>query len=55
MTEAYSILSTRKKASLEYRASPHIDALDHVKLNHSFGYASEMFVTNAKYTFNGCF
>lgn len=55
MTEAYFILSTRKKASLEYRASPHIDALDHVKLNHSFGYASEMFVTNAKYTFNGCF
>lgn len=55
MTEAYSILSTREKASLEYRASPHIDALDHVKLNHSFGYASEMFVTNAKYTFNGCF
>ena len=55
MTEAYSILSTRKKASLEYRASPHIDALDHVKLNHIFGYASEMFVTNAKYTFNGCF
>lgn len=55
MTEAYSILSTRKKASLEYRASPHIDALDHVKLNHSFGYASEMFVTNAKCTFNGCF
>lgn len=55
MTEAYSILSTRKKASLEYRASPHIDALDHVKLNHSFGYASEMFVTNAKYTFKGCF
>jgi len=55
MTEAYSILSTRKKASLEYRASPHIDALDHVKLNHSFGYASEMFVTNAKYIFNGCF
>lgn len=55
MTEAYFILSTRKKASLEYRASPHIDALDHVKLNHSFGYASEMFVTNVKYTFNGCF
>lgn len=55
MTEAYSILSTRKKASLEYRASPHIDALDHVKINHSFGYASEMFVTNAKYTFKGCF
>ena len=55
MTEAYSILSTRKKASLEYRASPHIDALDHVKLNHSFGYASEVFATNVKYTFNGCF
>lgn len=55
MTEAYSILSTRKKASLEYRASPHVDALDHVRINHSFGYASELFVTNAKYTFNGCF
>lgn len=55
MTEAYSILSTRKKASLEYRASPHVDALDHVKLNHNFGYASELFVTNAKYTYSGCF
>lgn len=55
ITEAYAMLANRKKVELEYRASPHIDAFDHVKFNHSFGYASSVFVTESKYQYTGCF
>ena len=55
ITEAYAMLANRKKAELEYRASPHIDAFDHVKFNHNFGYASSVFVTESKYQYTGCF
>lgn len=55
ITEAYAMLANRKKVELEYRASPHIDAFDHVKLNHNFGYASSVFVTESKYQYTGCF
>ncbi len=55
ITEAYAMLANRKKVELEYRASPHIDAFDHVKFNHNFGYASIVFVTESKYQYTGCF
>lgn len=55
LTETYALLSNRRKVNLEFRASPHIDALSFVKANHQFGYASNVLVTDAKYTFNGCF
>lgn len=55
ITEAYAMLANRKKIELEYRASPHIDAFDHVKFNHNFGYASSVFVTESKYQYTGCF
>lgn len=55
ITEAYAMLANRKKVELEYRASPHIDAFDHVKFNHNFGYASGVFVTESKYQYTGCF
>lgn len=55
ITEAYAMLANRKKVELEYRASPHIDAFDHVKFNHNFGYASSVFVTESKYQYTGCF
>lgn len=55
ITEAYAMLANRKKVELEYRASPHIDAFDHVKFNHNFGYASNVFVTESKYQYTGCF
>lgn len=55
ITEAYAMLANRKKVELEYRASPHIDAFDHVKINHNFGYASSVFVTESKYQYTGCF
>lgn len=55
ITEAYAMLANRKKVKLEYRASPHIDAFDHVKFNHNFGYASSVFVTESKYQYTGCF
>lgn len=55
ITEAYAMLANRKKVELEYRASPHIDAFDHVKFNHNFGYASSVFVTESKYNYTGCF
>lgn len=55
ITEAYAMLASRKKVELEYRASPHIDAFDHVKFNHNFGYASSVFVTESKYQYTGCF
>ena len=55
LTETYALLSNRRKVNLEFRASPHIDALSFVSSNHQFGYASNVLVTDAKYTFNGCF
>lgn len=55
ITEAYAMLANRKKVELEYRASPHIDAFDHVEFNHNFGYASSVFVTESKYQYTGCF
>lgn len=55
LTESYKILSNRRKATLSYRASPHIDALDFVRLNHQFGYSSNLLVTDVSYTFSGCF
>lgn len=55
ITEAYAMLANRKKVELEYRASPHIDAFDHVKFNHNFGYASSVFVTESKYQYTDCF
>lgn len=55
ITEAYAMLANRKKVELEYRASPHIDAFDHVNFNHNFGYASSVFVTESKYQYTGCF
>lgn len=55
LTEAYATLSNRKKVELEYRASPHIDALDHILLKHEFGSKSNVFVTESKYEFTGCF
>lgn len=55
ITEAYAMLANRKKVELEYRASPHIDAFDHVRFNHNYGYASNVFVTESKYQYTGCF
>lgn len=55
LTESYKVLSNRRKATLSYRASPHNDALDFVKLNHQFGYSSNLLVTDISYTFNGSF
>lgn len=55
ITEAYAVLANRKKVELEYRASPHVDAFDHVKLIHNYGYASNVFVTESKYQYTGCF
>lgn len=55
LTESYRVLSNRRKASLTYRASPTIDALDMVKIHHQFNYDAVLLATNVKYTFNGCF
>lgn len=55
LTESYGVLSNRRKASLTYRASPTIDALDMVKIHHQFNYDAVLLATNVKYTFNGCF
>lgn len=55
LTESYKVLSNRRIATLSYRASPHNDALDFVKLNHQFRYFSNLLITDVKYTFNGCF
>nr|DAP64906.1 MAG TPA: hypothetical protein [Caudoviricetes sp.] len=55
LTESYKVLSNRRKATLSYRASPHNDALDFVKLNHQFGYSSNLLITDVSYTFNGSF
>lgn len=55
LTESYALLSNRRKATLEYRASPHNDAFDVFRLNHQFGYSSNLLATDIKYTFNGAF
>lgn len=55
LTESYGVLSNRRKASLTYRASPTVDALDMVKIHHQFNYDAVLLATNVKYTFNGCF
>lgn len=55
LTESYSILSNRRKATLSYRASPTTDALDFVKVHHQFDYDAILLLTNVNYTFNGCF
>ena len=55
LTESYGVLSNRRKASLAYRASPTIDALDMVKIHHQFNYDAVLLATNVKYTLNGCF
>lgn len=55
LTESYGVLSNRRKASLTYRASPIVDALDMVKIHHQFNYDAILLATNVKYTFNGCF
>lgn len=55
LTEAYKLLSNRKKTTLEYRASPFNDALDFIKIYSRFNHESVLLVTSVKYTFNGCF
>lgn len=55
LTESYSVLSNRRKATLEYRASPITDALDFVKIHHQFDYSATLLLTNVSYTYNGCF
>lgn len=55
LTEAYKVLSNRKKATLEYRASPHFDALDYVRIHHQFGYSSVLLVTSFVYKYTGAF
>lgn len=55
LTESYSVLSNRRKVTLEYRASPTTDALDFVKIHHQFDYSATLLLTSASYTFNGCF
>lgn len=55
LTESYKILSNRRKASLSYRASPHLDALDYVLIHHQFGYSSVLLTTNFTYEYSGCF
>lgn len=55
LTESYSVLSNRRKATLEYRASPTTDALDFVKIHHQFDYNATLLLTNVSYTYNGCF
>ncbi len=55
LTEAYKILSVRKKVSLDYRASPHFDALDFVRIHHQFGLSSILLTTKFIYEYSGCF
>lgn len=55
LTAAYSLLANRRKVSLDYRASPHLDAFDVVKVFHQFGSATNVLITDVKYTFNGAF
>lgn len=55
LTEAYAVLSNRKKVSLSYRASPHLDALDFVKIHHKFDYESTVLTTKFTFQYTGCF
>lgn len=55
LTEAYKLLSNRRKVSLKYRASPHFDALDYVLVHHQFGYSSILLTTSFSYQYSGCF
>lgn len=55
LSEAYKVLSNRKKVSLSYRASPHFDALDYVLIHHQFGYSSILLTTRFSYEYSGCF
>lgn len=55
LSQAYSVLTNRRKASLSYRAVPLLDALDEVSIHHQFGYVANVLLTNAKYTFSGGF
>lgn len=55
LTEAYKVLSNRRKVTLKYRASPHFDALDYVLVHHQFGYSSVLLTTNFSYQYSGCF
>lgn len=55
LSQTYSVLSNRRKVSLNYRAVPSSDALDVVKIHHQFGYVADILLTNVKYTFSGCF
>lgn len=55
LTEAYKVLSNRRKVTLEYRASPHFDALDYVLVHHQFGYSSVLLTTSFSYQYSGCF
>lgn len=55
LTEAYKLLSNRKKVTLEYRASPFNDALDYIKIHSQFDHDSILLATEVKYTFDGSF
>lgn len=55
LTEAYKVLSNRRLATLEYRASPHYDALDFVRIHHQFGYSSVLLTTRFVYKYTGSF
>ncbi len=55
LTESYSMLLNRRKVALDYRASPHNDAFDILKVNHQFGNSSNVLTTDIKYTFAGSF
>lgn len=55
LTKSYSSLSHRKKLSLSYRASPHLDAFDIVRVSNNFGYETKIFTTEIKYEFSGAF
>jgi hypothetical protein len=55
LTEAYKVLSNRRKVTLKYRASPHFDALDYVLVHHQFGYSSVLLTTSFSYQYSGCF
>lgn len=55
LTEAYKVLSNRKIATLEYRASPHFDALDIIRIHNRFGYSSVLLTTRFVYKYSGAF
>lgn len=55
LTEAYKVLSNRKIATLEYRASPHFDALDLVRIHNRFNLSSVLLTTRFVYKYSGAF